>query len=329
MPASVTYDLVFSSPFHSYEFFAHPMRQLCGQMRLNFFFVNEVWVDEFLDKVRSNEVKVNVFLDMTTEQAVAGDPFTVLAREVKRSGACMIDDPDRTEHMAHKGRAHQALVDHGVPVPETVIVQRSELASFQVTKDLERRLGVPFVVKPATGYGGVGVILDGRSEEDLHRSAQESPNADAFLIQKRLTMKDLGKHKGWFRMFYVCGTVIACWWDPVSHEYDLVNPAQIEEYGLGPLHSIMQGIAAVTKMQKFSSEICLHEDGKLYAVDYVNSTPDMNPRSFYPNGVPDEVVRYIAWLLFYQALHTVRQSQGYFDMDLMEAAAEQAASEQP
>ena len=47
-------------------------------------------------------------------------------------------------------------------------------------------------------------------------------------------------------------------------------------------------VAEISQMKKFTSGICLHEDGKFYAVDYVNADPDINPRSFYPNGVPDE-----------------------------------------
>jgi len=54
-------------------------------------------------------------------------------------------------------------------------------------------------------------------------------------------------------------------------------------------------------------------------VDYVNADPDMNPRSFYPNGVPDEVVRYIVWLLFHEGLRTVKKRQGFFDEDLFDA----------
>ncbi len=321
MPATVKYDLVFASPFGSYEFFAHPIRQLCGQMRITFFFVNDAWVHEFTAKIRSGEVEVGVFLDMTTEHAVPDDPYTVLARAVKKTGAYMIDDPDTTEAMSHKGHCHDALVRHGVPVPETILVDRKDLDGFKLTDDMLRRLGVPFVVKPARGYGGVGVIMDGRSEEDLRKSAEISPGSETLLLQRRLTMKDLDRHKGWFRMFHICGTVIACWWDPVSHDYHLVTPAQVEKHGLAPLHPIMKGIARVSKMKKFSSEICLDVDGSFYAVDYVNSAPDMNPKSFYENGVPDEVVRYIAWLLFSQALQKVKRGQGYFDLDLSEADA--------
>ena len=84
----------------------------------------------------------------------------------------------------------------------------------------------------------------------------------------------------------------------------------------------MKGIAKISKMKKFTSEICLHdEDEKFYAVDYINADPDMNPRSFYQNGVPDEVVRHVVWLLFYEAMHLVKKGHGFFDEELIESEA--------
>ena len=39
----------------------------------------------------------------------------------------------------------------------------------------------------------------------------------------------------------------------------------------------------------------------------INADPDMNPQSFYPNGVPDEVVRHVVWLLFYEGLQIIKK----------------------
>ena len=81
----------------------------------------------------------------------------------------------------------------------------------------------------------------------------------------------------------------------------------------------MRGIAKASGMTKFSGEVCLTVDDKFYAVDYVNADPDMNPRSFYPNGVPDEVVRHIAWLLFYEGMQEVKRGRGFFDQELTDS----------
>lgn len=315
------FDIVLSSPFPNYHFFANKMAELCGQMNLSFFLVNDTWVTEFREKLEKREIAVQVLLDLTANQTVADDPYLLLAKEVKRQHGQVIDDPDITAKAAHKGRFHEMLVYNDIPVPDTIIVPRRQLDTFRVTAEIREQMGTPFVVKPAWGDSGVGVVVDAEDEAALRWSAEQSPNSDAFLIQKRLTPAKLGDHLGWFRMFHICREVIPCWWDPSDHEYRLVTPAQIRNYKLAPLRRIMRDIARVAQMKKFTSEICLHEDGKFYAVDYVNADPDMNPRSFYPNGVPDEVVRHIVWLLFYEGLHIVKRGHGFFDDELEESEA--------
>ena len=45
---AVAYDIVLSSPFPNYHFFAHRMRELCGQLNLTFFMADQGWVGDFL-----------------------------------------------------------------------------------------------------------------------------------------------------------------------------------------------------------------------------------------------------------------------------------------
>jgi hypothetical protein len=319
MPEPEPYDIVVSSPFTNYDFFSHRMMELCGQMNLTYFMVGDLWIQEFLQKVEAGKIDVRVLLDLTANQPDEDDPYTRLAREVKRRGGRVLDDPEKTAVVAHKGKFHQMLLDVGVPVPETVIVSRDKTKNFNITDKIKKRLGVPFVIKPAWGDSSVGVVVDASSDADLQRSMQAAPSSDTFLLQQKVYPKKLGRHFGWFRLYYICGRVIPCWWDQNSHEYHLVTPTQQRSYKLAPLKRIMRGIARASKMAKFSSEICMQEDGRFFAVDYVNADPDMNPRSFYPNGVPDEVVRYIVWLLFHEGLRTVKKRQGFFDEDLFDA----------
>ena len=80
--------------------------------------------------------------------------------------------------------------------------------------------------------------------------------------------------------------------------------------------NLVKDIARVSKMRFFTSEICLDLDGHFYTVDYINADPDMNPRSFYANGVPDEVVRHIVWLLVIECMRIIMKGRGYFDVEL-------------
>ena len=127
------------------------MMELCGQMGLTYFLVNELWVHESLEKLHNKELQVRVLLDMTAAQTDADDPFTLLAREVKNQKGYVIDDPDKVAQVAHKGYFHQILLDNNVPVPETIVVKRDDFDGFEVDDEVVRRVGLPFVVKAAWG----------------------------------------------------------------------------------------------------------------------------------------------------------------------------------
>lgn len=316
---STVYDIVLSSPFPNYDFFAHRMRELCGQLNLTFFVADNVWVHEFYRKLNEREISVRVLLDLSNSQTVDNDPYLMLAREVKQQRGYVIDDPEVTCTVAHKALFHQIMLEKGILVPETVIVSRRELKTFKLTDEIKSQVGVPFVVKPAWGDSSIGVIIDGETIDHILASAEQAPNSDAFLIQRQLKPKRLGYHVGWFRMFHVINEIIPCWWDPLSHEYHLVTPAQSRYYKLYQLARIMKKIARVSRMKFFTSEICLDVDGHFYTVDYVNADPDMNPQSYYTSGVPDEIVRHIVWLLVNEAMRVIMKRRGYFDEDLSDA----------
>ena len=84
MPA--TYDIVLSSPFHNYDYFAHRMRELCGQMGLTFFMVDDVWVHEFLQKLRNRDIGVKVPYDLTANQSIEDDPLLISGQRGKAAG---------------------------------------------------------------------------------------------------------------------------------------------------------------------------------------------------------------------------------------------------
>ena len=323
-----TYDFVLASPFSNYDFFAHRMRELCGQLNHTFFPADEMWVTEFLQKLQEKEIGVRVLLDLSNNQTNPDDPFLMLAKETKRQGAYVIDDPDITGVVSHKAMFHQIMLENRILVPETIIVSREELNSFRVTNDIKALVGVPFVVKPAWGDSSLGVLMEGSSHYDLLKSAELAPNSSAFLVQRRLDSKSLGSHKGWFRLFHIIDEVIPCWWNPSNGEYQMITPAQYRYHKLAPLVRIMKDIARVSKMKFFTSEICLDEDGEFYVVDYINADPDMNPRSYFADGVPDEIVRHIVWKLVMDGRRIIMRKRGYFDTSLEASHSDRYEKEQ-
>ncbi len=65
-------------------------------------------------------------------------------------------------------------------------------------------------------------------------------------------------------------------------------------FTLTPLRLLTAKIAALCRLDWFSAELALAEDGKFVAVDYVNDSIDLRPQSKAQDGAPDEVIRAIA-----------------------------------
>lgn len=279
----------------THQYFSSRVMEFCGQFDLSFFLVEPVWVEDFVRKLQAGEVRARVLFDMASDAYEPGNLYFALAKEVKRSGGHVVDDPDRASVMAHKGMFHKLLEEHGIDVPETIVVERGQLESFRLTEEAKARLGVPFVVKPGWGGGRLGVITDARSEEDLHRSAREAWYSDTFLVQKKVAPRPLDSHVGWFRVFHVFGEVIPCWWEPPANQYQIVTPLQQRIYKLGPLTRLVREIARISRIKFFSTEVCFTSDGRFLPIDYLNTECDMHAKSFFPTGVPDEVARHIAW----------------------------------
>ncbi len=299
-------------------YFASRIREYCGQFNLPFFLVDPLWANDFLAKVKEGEIGVRVLIDMASDAHEPDNVYFGLAKAVKAAGGYVINDPDLGAVAAHKGLFHVKLEQNGVPVPKSVVVQRSQLETYRITDELKAQLGVPFVVKPGWGGGALGVNINARTEQDLLKCAEAAPNSDSFLIQRRIKPRELEGHVGWFRVFHVLGEVIPCWWEPPANQYQLLTPLQQRVYRLGPLRKISREIARLSGVEFFSTEICFTTQREFLAVDYLNTDCDMHPKSFFPTGVPDEVVRHIAWLLVQRGLSVVKKGQGYFDEELEE-----------
>jgi hypothetical protein len=154
-------------------------------------------------------------------------------------------------------------------------------------------LGNPFVIKPARGGGGEGVVLEAASLEQALAARQRYPD-EKYLLQARVNTQQLGSHPAWFRVMCGAGQVYPCWWDPNSHVYTPVTPAEKAEFGLGALREITHRIADISKLSIFSTEIAYTPASLFLVVDYVNDQIDLRLQSKAADGVPDAIVENIA-----------------------------------
>jgi hypothetical protein len=279
--------------------FIYGIESECLRCGLTSYRVQHHNLEETMHRLREGELTFSVFLDRASDGEEAFEP---LARQLAKSGIRVLNRFDRVLHSRDKATMHLELISAGVQLPYSIII-----APFNKKKEIElslselAHLGRPFIIKPAnTTGGGVGVVLGAESLKDVIETRQHQRN-DKYLLQEKVRPVFLGFTKAWFRVFYVCGEVIACWWDDETHVYRAVTAGEEELYGLGPMREIMKKIAAVSELDFFSSEITLNASGQFVVIDYVNEVCDMRLQSSHPDGVPDEVVHRIQQLLVQEA----------------------------
>jgi hypothetical protein len=190
-----------------------------------------------------------------------------------------------------KTTMHLELITAGIHTPYTILLP--PFIEQPVIPDLDLTpLGQQFVIKPSNEGGSEGVILGAFSMDQIRRARMQFPE-QKYLIQETVTPRTIHGQPAWFRVFYAAGKTYPCFWHPLTHVFSRVTASDEHRYELAPLHDITRQIAAICRLDWFSTEIALtHEN--FVVVDYVNDGIDTRVQSKAVDGVPDAVMQSIA-----------------------------------
>lgn len=249
-------------------------------------------LDEVLAALRAKRLHIGVLLDRASDTNELFMPLQALAAQ---SGTRIINPFELSQRTMDKALMHYRLIEAGVNVPHTVI-----LPSFEEERKLSSaliealsQLKIPFVLKPANGGGGEGVVKSVYSPYDASAWRQVVP-WDRYLAQEKIYPKYLYGWRCWFRAYYLFGEVEIVWWDDERHLYRSLSESDKARIPFAEMCQTMLRIAHASQMDFFSSELTLSTDGRLVAVDYVNDPIDLRPKSRHYDGLPNALVERIA-----------------------------------
>ena len=258
-------------------------------------------VSETLDLLKKKKLAFRTLLDRASDEDPTFHPLAQWLNRPRSDGerrALVINAHHHLARASDKATMHLEFIANGLHTPYTIII-----SPYNHKRELElsiselANLGRPFVIKPAnTTGGGIGVVTGAESLKDVIAVRQHHKN-DKYLLQQFITPVRLEGRRAWFRVFYAFGETFLTWWDDLTHLYDEVSPEEEEHFRLGLLHEIGRRIFDICKLEFFSSEIALVEDGPPVVVDYVNEICDMRLKSHHLDGVPDRVVEAIVHAL--------------------------------
>lgn len=245
-----------------------------------------------LERVKEKDLHFRCVLDRASD---VDDDAEALVSTLRRRGTCIVNDPVEIRHASDKASMHLEFITAGIYVPYTIIISPfSAQREVKLSLGELARLGRPFIIKPAnTTGGGIGVVTGAEGLQEVIETRQHHKD-DKYLLQRKIEPVQTNGRRAWFRPFYVFGKVVICWWDDQTHLYYEATDEEISKYTLCEVEEIVRKIYSVCKLEFFSTEIALDEEGKFIVIDYVNEMCDMRIKSKHFDGVPDTIVEEIA-----------------------------------
>jgi glutathione synthase/RimK-type ligase-like ATP-grasp enzyme len=265
--------------------FVGELERACKERGLSTYAIHRSSVQEVTAHYRGGDLRFRFYLDRGSD---ALKEFEPLARLVAASGARIINDYSHLKRCLDKATMHLEFLTAGLNVPYTIILSPYDHAPEIKITDLAK-LGRSFIIKPALGSGGTGVVVGAETLAEV-LAARQSQNDQKFLLQEKIEPITIGSYRAWFRVYYVVGRTFLAWWDDLTHLYRSVAPEEEQAFGLSPMRDIISTIARISQLDFFSAEIARTADGRFVVVDYVNDVCDMRPQSKHYDGVPDLLV---------------------------------------
>jgi hypothetical protein len=283
------YDLCIAWNWEHDADFVQLLGRTCAGRGVTLLSISAHNLHEILPRLMAGEVRFRVLLDRASEADPAYLPLVDIARSI---GAHRLNPRELADLAYDKALIHHAFLEDGIPVPRTLILPpyaQQPVLPYLVLFPLSKQ----FAIKPALGGGGVGVIMNVSTIEQVQAARMQFPGQQ-YLLQEHVTPKLVEGLPAWFRVIYCLGQVHACLWDVKTHIYTPLHPELEERLGLGSLRELTKRIERICRLDIFSTEIALTEETRLLVVDYVNDPIDLRLQSRALDGVPDFIIRDIA-----------------------------------
>lgn len=271
---------------YDYDFICD-LEKECLKRGLSIYLIAPHNLEETIKKLKSFKLHFDLFFDRASDQ---DESFEELVDLIYQKDIKMINDFNQTVWAIDKATMHLEFLSHQINVPYTFI-----LSPYEEKKELEisekdlTKIKKPFVIKPACGGCGEGVIVDACGLDDI-KSARKDYELDKYLVQEKINPFQINGKRAWFRVFFCCGRIFPCFWDDQTKIASLLKPEDVGEKTYSEIENIIKKIAKISKLDLFSSEIALNNCGKLIVIDHVNDQIDLRKKSKHFDGIPDEVV---------------------------------------
>jgi hypothetical protein len=294
VPAKLASDIQFGIAWNwQYdEEFVQMLDRASQQAGVTSFLVGHHNLAQTTSEVERGERRFVWFLDRASDE---DKQFLKLNEHLHVTGTRFLNSHRHYLRASDKAEIHRELLACGLQLPTTLILPPHERQP-DLDHKLFESLAKPFVVKPAKGGGGRGVVTGAKHVDEIHR-VRSMHRDQRFLVQQSIEPQQIGSRRAWFRVYFVCGQIIPCWWDDRTHLYSVFSDEDRKLVDVSQLECISRSIARVAQLDFFSCEVAVDRNHRYVVIDYVNTPCDMRLQSRHANAVPDVLVQQIIGII--------------------------------
>lgn len=238
-----------------------------------------------VERIGPEEIsRINEFDGLFIRETTAVNHHTYrFARRAEAEGLVVIDDPDSILKCTNKVYLAELLQRHGVAAPKSLLVHRDNVA------DIERRLGLPVVLKQPDSAFSLGVIKV-HEPGKLDAAVRDMLRASELIVAQEYLPTAFDWRVGVIdgRPLYVCRYHMARGhWQIINHEAKTGNEGLADTLSVGeaPAAVVETAVRAAGLIGKGLYGVDLKEiDGRVMVIE-VNDNPSIDA------GCEDAVLR--------------------------------------
>ncbi len=228
------YDLCLSWYWQYDDDFVRLIEQACAARGLTLWQITPRNIIDSITAIYSGQTGFRTLLD----RAIDDLRFEPIRRFAKENRLRRVNPLELSHWAEDKATMHLELIQAGVETPYTILIAPFVDQPILPLLDLTP-LGGKFVLKPAVGGGGEGVMMNASTLDDVRCARLEFPD-QKYLAQAHIEPRLLSGRNAWFRIFYVGGDCIPCWWNPTTHIYQVLTSDEEMQFELAPLHRVTE-----------------------------------------------------------------------------------------
>ena len=279
------------------EAFVTEVARAAKQRRIRWFSVANGQSERIARGVDRRQIEVSLFLNTQADGVNMESPVMLLCRSLKAAGSLVVEDPDDAPVYANRATQMRYLERAGIAVPRYVVIngRPRERAALPVSQ--RKRLGPSWTARPALGMSQSRTLTSRSLKIGAALSRAGFTSGQKVLLCRHHEPATLGEHELRFRVWYLFGQIVPCWWPRGGRHPHWMTADDWEPGRLTDVTNCVARIARITGLDWFMTELLVtrsRSEPELLVTEPANALAGLGPGAKPLAEVPADVLRLAA-----------------------------------